>query len=529
MAMPDRTSARCNPMGAAELAAELRSGAVSATAVVDSCINRISQVDATLNAVCVRRFDEARSEAAAADAALADGRLLGPLHGVPITIKEQFLLEGTPTTFGLGWRRNHRADHTGPLVAALRAAGAIVLGKTNVSQTLIYHEADNPLYGLTRNPWDPARTPGGSSGGEAAIIAAGGSALGLGGDLGGSIRIPAHFSGIAGLKPTTGRLTLTDTPDDITGAPPTTLPPQPGPLARDVADLHLAMSVLAPTSAGSADTSSDALAYPTDLPDVRGLRAAIQLDESFFRSAPAIRRALSEAAADLVAAGATIVDFRPPPLAEAPRLFLGIMAADGGAWLRASLHGEDLDPRAAGLLKAGAIPNAVRPIVAGMMRLGGQRHMAFTIAAARVSRGAALERIVADVEAYRVAYARAMDAAMVDLVLTPPHALPALRHGAAEHLHVANAAAYATLYNVLGLPAGVVPVTTVRADEESDRPASRDKAERAALETERGSAGLPVGVQVAARAWREDLVLAAMAAIEAAVRDRSGVPSIADR
>jgi len=523
-AIPERLAG----IGAADLASLIRSGEVSAAEVVEAHIARIEAVDPALNAVVVRRFDEARVEAAEADAARAEGRPLGPLHGVPITLKEQFLLEGTPTTFGFEWRRDHRADHTGPLGKALQAAGAIVLGKTNVSQTLAFHEADNPLYGLTRSPWDPARTPGGSSGGEAAIIAAGGSPLGLAGDLGGSIRIPAHFSGIAGLKPTTGRLTNLDVPVDIAN-PPYQLPAVPGPLARDIADLHLAMSVLAPASVGSADTSPEAPSYPADLPGVRGLRVAVQLDDSFFRSAPAVRRALREAAADLAAAGATIVAFEPPPLADAPRLFLGIMAADGGAWLRASFHGDVADRRAAGLLQAAGLPNAVRPLIAAGMRLGGQRHMAFTIAAARQSRGAALERVEADVAAYRAAYAHAMDVAGTDLVLSPPHALPALRHGASEHLHIANAAAYSVLYNVLGLPAGVVPVTTVGDGEESDRPASRDNVERAALETERGSAGLPVGVQVAARAWREDLVLTAMSAIEHAVRTRAAFPSLDDR
>jgi fatty acid amide hydrolase len=129
---------------------------------------------------------------------------------------------------------------------------------------------------------------------------------------------------------------------------------------------------------------------------------------------------------------------------------------------------------------------------------------------------------------HRTAYARAMGERGVDIVLSPPHALPALRHGASEHLHVGNAAAYSVLYNVPGLPAGVVPVTTVRNGEESDRPRSRDPVERVAAETERGSAGLPVGVQVAARAWREDLVLRAMRVIEVAVRERSGVTFIAD-
>ncbi len=119
-------------------------------------------------------------------------------------------MAGTQTTLGLPNRVGRKSDGDGPLVARLRRAGAIILGKTNVSQLLLYYESDNPVYGRTNNPWNPERTPGGSSGGEAAIIAAGGSPLGLGGDLGGSVRIPAHFCGLTGLKPTSGRLTNED-------------------------------------------------------------------------------------------------------------------------------------------------------------------------------------------------------------------------------------------------------------------------------------------------------------------------------
>jgi len=509
-------------MGAVDLEARLRSGELSAAEVVDAYIAQIERTDAALNAVVVRRFAEARAEAVAADAARAAGRPLGPLHGLPITIKEQFLLEGTPSTLGLEWRKNHRADHNGPLVTALRAAGAIILGKTNLSQNLSYIESDNPVYGQTRNPWDLTRTPGGSSGGEAAIIAAGGSALGLGSDLGGSIRIPAHFAGVAGLKPTTGRLTMMDKPEDASRPPGNMF--QPGPIARNVEDLQLAMSVLAAASIGKGDTSSDAPPYPAELPNVRGLRVGIQLDEAFIRSAPAVRRALREAESDLVAAGATIVEFHPPLLADAARLFFRVMAADGAEWFRAGLHGDTPDRRAAGLLSAAGLPNLARPFIAAALSIGGQPRLALAVTAARRAEGADVEKITTDLAAYRAAYNRAMDAAGVDVVLSPPVAVPALRHGASEYLSVANVAAYTLLYNVLGLPAGVVPVTTVRSGEESDRPARLDVVERAARETERGSAGLPVGVQVAARLWREDLVLAAMSAIEHAVRVRSALP-----
>ena len=509
-------------MGAADLAGRLRSGELSAVEVVDAHIARIRKINDTLNVVVHRRFQEAHMEAVAADEARAAGRPLGPLHGVPVTVKEQFMVGGTPSALGFRWRREHRASRTGPLVSALRDAGAIILGKTNLSQGMSFIESDNPLYGLTRNPWDAARTPGGSSGGEAAIIVAGGSPLGLGSDLGGSIRIPAHFCGIAGLKPTNGRLTMADAPEDVP------LPPgemfQPGPMARDVADLHLAMSVLGPASAGAVDASADALPYPAKLPTVQGLRVAIQLDESFVRSSPAVRRALREAAADLAAAGAQIVELDPPPLADAVRLFFRVMTADGAAWLRAGFHGEAPDRRAALMLLAADLPNAARPLVAGALRLAGQRHMAFAITAARKSGGASLETVYADLAAYRVAYARALDTARVDLVLSPAVAVPALRHGASLYLSIANVAAYTLLHNVVGSPAGVVPVTTVMRGEESDRPASPDLVERAALETERGSAGLPIGVQIAARPWREDLVLAAMSAIEHEVRARLALP-----
>lgn len=510
-------------LSATQLIGALRSGEVSSEVVVDAHLGRIAEVNPQINAVVVSQADQARARAREADAARRSGAALGPLHGLPITVKEQFLLEGTATTFGLEWRRDHRARESGPLVQALQAAGAIIMGKTNVGQTMIFHESDNRLYGLTRNPWDLERTPGGSSGGESAIIAAGGSPLGMGGDLGGSVRVPAHFTGLASIKPTSGRLTQADTPTDITD-PPSYLPFQPGPLARRVADLHLAMGVLVAGSARAPDIAADALPYPATLPGVEGLRVAVQLDESFFRSAPAIRRAVQEAAADLASAGAIVVSFSPPPVSEAVRLFLGVMAADGGAWLRAGLHGEAADPRVAGLLKAGAIAGPVRPIVATIMRASGQRWLARTIGLARPRSGAAFDRLLGDLAAYRAAYDQAMGAAAVDLVVSPPHALPALRHGATLHLDVTNAAVWAVLYNVLGLPAGVVPVTTVRAGEESDRPGSRDPVERAAMASETGSAGLPIGVQLAAGRWREDLVLAGMAAVEQAVQARGGMP-----
>src|SRR5260221_14351964 len=192
-------------LSAPELANMIACGDLSSVEAVEAHIERIERVNPGLNAVVVKRYDAARAEARQADERRANGEVLGPLHGVPITIKESLDLIDTPSTFGLQSRGRILARQNDLYLARMRKAGAIILGKTNVAQLLYYIESDNPVYGRTNNPWNLDRSPGGSSGGQAAIIAAGGSPMGLGTDIGGSIRVPATFCGIAGLKPTAGR------------------------------------------------------------------------------------------------------------------------------------------------------------------------------------------------------------------------------------------------------------------------------------------------------------------------------------
>lgn len=510
---------------ATELVGLIRRGDVSARDVIDAHIARIEQVDATLNAVVVRRFDEARAEASAADAARMAGRPLGPLHGLPITIKEQFLVAGTPTTLGLLKQAGHRADHDGPSVRRLRAAGAIILGKTNVGQLLMYLESDNPLYGRTNNPWHPDRTPGGSSGGEAAIIAAGGSPLGLGGDLGGSLRVPAHFSGIAALKPTSGRLSVLDTPpgfffeQDI-------IRYQPGPMARRVADLALAMTVLTAAEPGESDPTVERRAWPDpSLVGLRGLRIGAYDDDGWFAASPAIRRAVAESARALEDAGATVQPFRPPDVGSALSLFLATLGGDGLRSLREALRGEAVDPHLQGFIASTKIPGPIRPLVAALMQATGRPHYAQAIRANKPWSVERMEALADEVGRYRTNFLAALDGAELDALVCPPWALPALTHGAGVDLTVNTAGSYATLFNVLEYPAGVVPVTRVRPGEESDRPPGRGVLTREALKSERGSQGLPIGVQVAARPWREDIVLSIMAMLESAFAGRPDYPT----
>jgi fatty acid amide hydrolase len=499
-------------LSAVELARAIAGGAITARAVVEAHIARIEAVNPSLNAVVQTRFDAARTEADEADRSQRHDRLRGPLHGVPITIKEQFAVGGMSSTLGVA--PAERDDRDGPLVARLRAAGAIVLGKTNVPQLLLYNETDNPVYGRTNNPHDAARSPGGSSGGEAAIIAARGSPLGLGSDIGGSLRTPSHACGIAALKPTSNRLTNEDARASGFGFGQTAIVSQPGPLARTVADLTLALRVLAAPGQDRVDPQIAPVAWrePGAI-DVAMLRVAYYEDDGFFPAAAAVRRAVRVAVDALRACGAQVEPFAPPDVAGAMRMFLGILSADGAAGAKRRLGTHRRDTRVAGLLKIAGMSAAMRPIAESISRSFGQRRLAQQIASIRPIGVDDYWSLVDAQAAYRRDFIAALDRGGFDAIVCPPHALPALTHGSAYYL--TTAASYSMLYNLLGMPAGVVPVTRVRDDEQNPPRAGRDIVERTAREVVRGSAGLPLGVQVVARHWREDVALAVMGAIEA--------------
>src|SRR6266568_336883 len=224
-----------------QMAAKLRDRAISPVDLVEAHLRQIEQLDPKLNAFVIVRAEQARDEARLAEAAIQRGDRLGPLHGVPVTVKDSFDLADYPTLCGSKFRIGHRAAQDATAVARLRAAGAIVLGKTNCPEFLWNYETDNYTTGRTNNPWDLERTPGGSSGGESAAIAAFCSAGGIGSDGGGSIRIPAHFCGIAGLKPTPGRVSAAGHFPVI--AHPGGLLGVAGPMARRAQDVRLLFSV----------------------------------------------------------------------------------------------------------------------------------------------------------------------------------------------------------------------------------------------------------------------------------------------
>lgn len=508
---------------AVELAEKIAKGELKALEVVEAFIKRIEKVNPSINAVVVPMFDQALTLAKEADKKQGRKEPLAPLHGVPITIKDQFDIKGLPTTYGVMRLKENGCAKNGQMVEALLAAGAIILGKTNVPQTLGVIETDNAIWGRTNNPWDLTRTAGGSSGGEAAIIAAGGSPLGLGGDFGGSIRLPAAWCGICAIKPTARRLPLDAMPIRTAGGAEGIVA-QPGPMARTVADLTLALSLLVNHTVACPNGMSPPLPFrEPDKIDPGSLKVAFLPQIGDWPPAPPVKRALLEAVEALQAEGIQVEEWKEiPDTQEGVNLFFRIVGADGFGWMKQILAGEKPVPLMKPNYQLTSIPNALIPLLASILNVSGQRHLGNMLISARRQTGDGLMNLLGDRLRYEASFISAFDAGHYDALLCPASPVPAVRHGDVGKL--ADFFGSALLFNTLGLPAGVVPITCVRPDEEGGWLGGKDKAEQTADELMQGSSGLPLAVQVAARHWREDIVLAIMAVLEKRFKSKPDYP-----
>jgi fatty acid amide hydrolase 2 len=296
----------------AALGRMLRTGEHTPETLLQAHIDRIETVDGPLNAMAVRRYQGARADARRATEAFERGEDRGPLHGIPCTVKEFLAVDGLPHTGGLFVRREHRATRDATLVRRLREAGAVVLGTTNAPEGGLWHETHNRVYGRTSNPHDLHRSSGGSSGGEGAIIAAGGSPFGIGSDVGGSIRIPAGFCGIYGHKPTHGLVPNTGHFPDP--------PPEPymacGPMARSAHDLMPVLRVLAGPDGQDPQTTDRPLGDPAAV-DIARTRVLICPTNGQASVDPAIANAVREAGRRLADAGAHVEEIVLPEMASA--------------------------------------------------------------------------------------------------------------------------------------------------------------------------------------------------------------------
>jgi fatty acid amide hydrolase len=497
---------------ATEILEGLATKRFTAVEVVEALIARIERLEPHLNALPVRRFDEARAEAAAADAARARGEG-GPLCGLPITIKENLDLTGFDSTLGLEARVGQPAQADAVLVRLLREAGAIVLGKTNVPQLLLAQETVNHRWGRTKNPWDLGRSAGGSSGGEAAAIAAGYAPVGIGTDIGGSIRIPAHFCGIVGLKPTVDRWSTRGSQGASPGQE--IVRAQIGPMARTTADLALLFDVLSPAAQARVDPRVPPLPIGDPRQSLRGVRVGWYDDDGFLTPLPALRRAVAIARDALEAAGAVVVPIAPPDAGQVLFTWLAAVSGDGGATIDAKLAGEAVIQPLKASRQMLALPAPARRAIGGAMRLLGEQRVSKLIGVLGEKSVKTLWDLAEQRTALRMAELDAWNAADVDLVVCPAHSVPAMPHDTSGDYVLGTA--YQFRYSMLNFPAGAVPVTRVR-PAEVGRLRPRDRVEKRQAQMDAGSAGLPVGAQIVARPYREDLVLAAMAVVEADAR-----------
>lgn len=506
---------------ALELQSGLHEGCLSSQEIVSAHLQRIDDVNPTLNAL-VHRFDEtARQAALASDKRRQAGDTLGPLDGLPITIKESMATEGVGVTLGIENRRDHVAPQDAVVVQLLREAGAVILGKSNIPQLLLCHETDNKIWGPTPNPFDLDRVPGGSSGGEGAAIASGMSPWGVGTDIGGSIRVPAAFCGISGLKPTLDRWSNLRSYTALMGQE--AIRGQCGPMARTAADVAFLFQSLPSPLHSKLDPAVPPLplADPHQV-DLSGLRVGFYTDDGFFPAAASVQRGVQEAAQHLEAAGAKVSHFSPPFQEELITVYYAALSSDGGATVRERVQGDPLIDQLKLLMRSASLPAPMRKTLAWVLARKGEHRVAQVLEAVGKKPVEAFWKLCARRSAMRLQALDAWDAQGLDVVLCPTHATPALRHG--DSADFSAAGSYSMRYNLLNFPAGVVPVTTVQADE-THRPHPKDRLEKVAASVEKGSEGLPIGVQVVGRPFAEHHVLAAMIAIEAGARNSDRFPA----
>jgi fatty acid amide hydrolase len=495
---------KLNNLSASQLLQLIDKGEVSSRQVTQHFIDQIELHNTSINAVVVPRFEEALKEADYADDFFKQGKRTGKLHGLPITIKESLDLKGTASTLGIVRRKNDIRQNTDEYIDALQREGAIILGKTNVAQLLMYMESCNPVYGVTNNPNNTKHTCGGSSGGEGAVIAFGGSPVGIGTDIGGSVRFRAAFCGICSIKPTMQR--IPDLCRFVDNPPPISINSATGVLGNYAEDLELLLEII--NEQASKKNTNPPLKSFKEV-DITKLKVGYFLSDGLFEPMPAIKRGVLEAVEQLKKSGVQVTEFTPPDLAEAEELFFKILSADEAVLFTQNLQKEKALPQAAGLVMLAKAPAFVRSILSGLTGLLGQKAIKRIIpyfgGKGEVYRKENFEKQ----KAFTAKYIAAMNNTSIgklDAVISPVCALPAILHNTADKVGLGGI--YTGLYNVTGFPAGVATVSKVKPEEAVGRKTTADLSIKYAAKIEASSAGLPLAVQIAAMHWDEHIVLA---------------------
>ena len=472
--MPEQAQSKqksVTSLSAGEMVAAIRRRELLPTELVEAHLERIARVNPQLNAFAYLDAEGARRQAKEADAALEKSPPLGPLHGVPISIKSSIDVAGWPSDCGSRLRTGYVAEQDATLVGRLRRAGAILLGNTNTPELLMAYETDNAIRGRTNNPWDLQRTPGGSSGGEAAAIAARCSAAGVGSDGGGSIRVPAHYSGICGLKPTPGRIPATGHFPVSSG--PFALLGVVGPMALTVRDLQILFEAMTGIDYGDPSSSPVPIRWPSEA-DLEHLRVGFFEEDGVTPVTPETRTAVQKAAAALKSTGMSVEKFLPEGLEASRQLWWNLFGRAGELVLKPFLEGQE---------------SQLSPILTEFMGIVRKEPRLTTDE---------LMKTLLERDDLRCRFLRQME--RYPILISPVCAIPAFRHGEREwtvngrRVGYLQAMSYSQWFNLLGNPAVVVPVG-------------------------RSPEGLPIGVQVVGRPFEEEIVLAVARKIEEACGD----------
>ena len=447
---------------ATSLASAIREKQVSSREVVDAHLEHIQRENPRLNAVVLVLAESARAAATLADQAVARGDSIGPFHGVPMSVKDAWEVAGVPSTGGTLGRAHFIPARDATVIQRMRSAGAIPIAMTNLPELSMAFESDNLVHGRANNPYNIERTPGGSGGGGAAAIAAGMSPIEIGADLGGSIRLPSHFCGIAGLRATTGRAPMTGYFPPSVGW--VSLFSASGPMARTVDDLAAALPII--SGLDWIDSSV------VDIPprnhravSIKGLRVAVHTNNGIMDSTAETKTAVMSAAKALSDAGAIVEEARPAGIEQCLEVFIGIANADAGESLRSLLA-------MVGTQQTHAL---LTPLLSPVLE---HRSAGF------------LQHLLVRVDMYRSAMLSFLR--NYDLILCPTNALPAIKHGEYLSKNMMAPFSYTIAYNLTGWPGAVVRCGT-------------------------SPEGLPIGVQSVARPWREDVALAVAAHLEQAL------------
>ena len=445
---------------AAEAARMLREKQITAVELVKRCYQRIDQVNPLINAVVATCRERALAEAEDADAMTSKGRSKGPLHGVPFTVKDSFDTAGLVSTGGTLGRKDFVPGADATVVARARAAGAILLGKTNTPEFTLGGGGKgtvNLVYGLTKNPYDVNYQPSGSSGGAGAIVAAAGSFFDIGSDYGGSIRGPAFANGIAGIKPTLGRIPRTGHIVGYGGAFDSFQ--ETGPLARRVEDLALLLPILSGPDDWDAAMAPVPLADPKSV-DLRTLRVAYYTTNGELDPTPEIQATVTDAVGHFKRLGAKVAEDRPPKMKELGEARQAFNSADGREHIRRLLKAHGTTQASPGLRIDGEVlPSPEFTRLCEVMDAIKSEQLAWF-------------------EKYDLIVCPASQRAPIPLDYERPANFP-------------RGGSYSSEYNTTGWPAGVV-----RCGTSAEAP------------------GLPLGVQLVAQPWRDHIVIAAMAHIE---------------